>query len=169
MEFKDWIVVVVPSIVTIIGFFINFFTIRYSIRKDIEKKYQEKIYEIKIKNFEQALNFIDLYLSLLTYNENGVNKIPVSDNKISEYELTKLARECYNLLCVTCEYSQTLNLFNDILCKEGDTLDMYNKFRNQVRKELSLKEVSLDEETIFYLRVSTEHLKNQLIKDEGID
>lgn len=115
---------------------------------------RENIYQIKKEAIFKALTTVDTYFSWLNLSEI----VPIRKDTTTA-ALTEEVRDCYNRLCVTCKNATLLETFLD--CFFGDSkdgkipLELYNKFRNEARKELGLESLPLNTERIFLSVVST--------------
>ena len=150
----------IPEIITaLISIIISFLVGKINLQYEIKKQKNSEIYLIKKETLFLALSFVDTYISWLTID----GKKPIRDTDESIKSLTMRGRECYNKLCVTCDNQQTIDAFNNILFDEnGNIFESYNKFRNEVRKELGLKTIQFSNDKIFYSVVSTDDLnKNE--------
>ena len=122
---------------------------------------REKIYLKRQEVIHDALNFLDNYLSWLTfYTNNKPYPIPVRDMNYNTTRITTEAREVYNTLICYCRNQEIVNVFLAIVFGDGNTIEDYYKFRNLCRKELGLKEInSLSKERIFLSQISTNDLE----------
>lgn len=124
------------------------------------KQYQnEYIYDIKKDTIQESLDFLDDYLSWLTYDTNVV---PIRNN-ITDSELTIKARKCYNKLVLTCESKELPKVFLEIIFNDTtNKMELYNKYRNLSRREMGIEmELELDTESVFISKVSTRDLTDK--------
>lgn len=130
---------------------------QYRKQKSIDLEMQKKIlvYGKKLDAFTEVLEFIDTYISWLTFD----NKTPVR-KEINKEELTLLGRKCYNNLCIYCENNETIDLFNKLLGGNNLDLSVYSKLRNSIRKELGNDIVVYDKTKTFYSWISTSNIKD---------
>lgn len=150
----------IPEIITaLISIIISFLVGKINLQYEIKKQKNSEIYLIKKETLFLALSFVDTYISWLTID----GKKPIRDTDETIKSLTMRGREYYNKLCVMCDNQQTIDAFNNILFDEnGNTFESYNKFRNEVRKELGLKTIQFSNDKIFYSVISTDDLnKNE--------
>ncbi|MEA4988528.1 MAG: hypothetical protein VB095_10750 [Anaerovorax sp.] len=159
MEEKDYWAIVVPAAVTILGFIINYFVTKRNFKRELRKNKETKIYEIKLNAILDTMKFIDTYLSWHTIN-SGI--VPVRE-PVTKKELTSQARNCYNLLCSTCESNGVIDCFIKIVFNDqsDNVFKLYNEFRRLARIELELKSnIEFDESNVFFSVVSTENLNS---------
>ena len=163
----------IPAIVTaIIGGIISFWCAKNQNKSEIEKielehnkqladYKQQSIYDVKKEAIFESLDVLDLYLSWLNYDDNSI--VPFRE-QTTPLDITTKARQCFNNLCITCESEALINLFGQIIFdKNSNVLCLYEKFRNEARKELGLSEIEFDKNIIFLSQVSTKDLNKQLI------
>lgn len=119
----------------------------------------------KQKALVEALNIIDDYISGMKIEGEIA---PIIDQNLDEISLTLRARNCYNGLCIYCDSSNIIDLFNDIIMninKEKSVFQKYIDFRAECRKEIGQSEMKLNEEHVFYSIVSTYALKDKRKSD----
>ena len=123
---------------------------------------QNQIFDIKKDALLAALAVLDDYLSWLDFSDSNGNQSPKPMRRdITSQELTIRARECYNKLCVTCDRSELLSSFLEIIFGgRGNVCEVYNRFRSAARKELGLSNFQFDSDRIFLSIVSTSNLSN---------
>lgn len=148
---------IISITVAIISACANYHLARIKTLEEIKKVQQLNVYQIRNEAILQALNFLDLYCSWLTFDE----RVPIREST-TETKLTKAARKCYNRLCITCENQPLIDAFLDCVLGKKDTpshvMELYNTFRNEARKELGLKGLNLDMDRVFISVVSTKDL-----------
>lgn len=157
-----------PIITALISFILGLLLEKYNSKKELEKmekqhkldfeKYiQDNTYDSKRNVIYKSLSFLDDYYSWLTFEVEPVRK------DISISELTILARECYNELCVSCNNEKIISLFNAIIfSKDTDSLMAnFNDYRIAAREELGLESINLNKDVCFISRVSTKELCDQ--------
>lgn len=133
-----------------------------SLAEEIKLLYQSKqhqnenIYNIKKDTILESLDFLDDYLSWLSYE---TNIIPIR-NDINESKLTLKARKCYNKLVLTCETKELPEIFLKIIFDDTlNKMELYNRYRNLSRHEMGLEmDLELDKESVFISKVSTNDL-----------
>lgn len=143
---------IVSILVPIIQLWVN--------NKNVEK---QQIYQAKREAIIQALEFLDDWLSYLTW-QNGESPVEtiVKDQKCNVQNMTIRARKVLNLLCVYCNYEETINLFSRILFHpEEKSADLYLKFRVSCRNELGLSIINFNENEIFIAKVSSAKLEEK--------
>lgn len=110
-------------------------------QQDVERQKRQLKYDAILK----SLSLIDAHLShILVPNEGQKVK--------KQYALTEVARECHSSLILTCETTEILELFAQIMFgpknnnkKQEAPTELLNKYRNLVRRELGFgKEIPLD-------------------------
>ena len=118
---------------------------------------REKIYLRRQEVIHDALNFLDNYLSWLTfYTNNKPDPIAIRNLNYNTTKITIEAREVYNTLICYCRNQEIVDMFLAIVFGDGNAMENYYKFRNLCRKELGLKEInSLSKERIFLSQIST--------------
>lgn len=153
MEWNNILITCITIVFTCIAtVIINFVTLKI----ELTKLKKESVYLIKKEAILDSLRIIDLYLSWLNY-DSGV--VPIRED-IASLDLTKKVRECYNNLCVSCDNNELIQLFLDIIfCKDKDPMELYVNYRNKVRQELGLKDITMDEKRVFVSKVSTKDLE----------
>ena len=121
---------------------------------------REKIYLKRQEVIRDALNFLDNYLSWLTfYTNNKPDPIAIRDLNYNTTRITTEAREVYNTLICYCKNQEIVDVFLAIVFGDGSAMENYYKFRNLCRKELGLKEInSLSKGRIFLSQISTDDL-----------
>lgn len=118
---------------------------------DKYKKKQEAIFE--------SLKFLDTYCSFLDYS-SGI--IPKRDNSYDSTKLTLEGRSCYERLCITIKNQETLEVFLSIVLRQSkNVMESLNTFRNLCRKELGLKEIDYNEESVFISVISPHSLEKK--------
>lgn len=151
--------------VAIVAGLIAYRTSVKSAAKEIEKmeynfnlERRGDVYQIKKNTICEALRFIDIYLSWLSYSTN----VEPEREVISSLSLTKMGRECYNNLCLTCN-KDTIDAFNAIIFGDSTNsiLESYSRFRNEARRELGLEYTEFDSKRVFFSRISTDILDQQ--------
>ncbi|MBO5415000.1 MAG: hypothetical protein J6A83_00030 [Clostridia bacterium] len=116
----------------------------------------DNVYNTKLIAVQKSLNFLDLYFSWLSTDEE--NK-PVRE-RTTTLELTKMARECYNELYTNCDNKELVIAFADIIFNEASrTAEKFNAYRALARKELGLAALALGSNTCFIPKISTEELE----------
>lgn len=123
----------------------------------LEQNRRENIFQLKKEAIFDALQLIDTYYSWQDFPQG----VP-SRKETTELDLTQKARDCYNHLCMTCTNATLPEAF--LNCIFGSSanpeipLELYNKFRNEARKEFGLESLPLNQDRIFLSVVSTEAL-----------
>ena len=98
-------------------------------------------HHLKKETYLEALELIDAELS------NRLAAIEEYADKVSkQYVPIKQARATHNKLTVVCNDPEIVNLFLDIIVpksgsEQGNPIELFEKFRNLVRKELGFKEL----------------------------
>lgn len=118
--------------------------------QEIEKQKRE----LKYNALLNSLNLIDAHLSHHS-PANGQLKIT------KQYASAEEARNCHNNLILSCDNTETLDLFSRIMFgpkeSERDTIPpttLLNRYRNMVRKELGFgSEIQLDEKRAWVAKV----------------
>lgn len=132
-------------------------------RQGIVLQQKAEIYRTRKDTILEALSFLDTYISWL--DVNGCSA-PLR-GKVNDVSLTVKARIIHNKLCISCNNSEIVRLFVDIVLppeaeKEGcPVFERYNEFRNACRVELGYKAVDLPVDKIYLAKVSTKALQDQ--------
>ncbi len=118
---------------------------------------KQQIYKVKLDTIQESLDFIDVYISWLRFD----GRIPEREIT-NRNELTIRGRKCYNKLSLTCEDSNLLNIFNQILFEDPtNILEKYNSYRNMARIEMGLQTpLNLDKDKVFFSFISTLDLES---------
>jgi hypothetical protein len=130
---------------------------------------KQLIYQAKRDAIIEALNFLDDWLSYLTWHSDGSStEIPVEKDKICNTQnMTMRARKVLNLLCVYCDFEETVDLFSAILFhKDEKKTDLYIEFREACRKELRLSKISFNKDEVFVAKVSSGELEENKKQQE---
>ena len=142
----------IPFVITIVGAIITYlFSIGEFKRKEV--------YKIKEAVILQSLNYIDDYISWLTIDD-GKN---LSERKMVENpEFTIKGREIYNELCVTCKNRKLILSFSEILFDKNKNIFVeFIEYRKLARKELGLKKIKFDVNTVHLARIATNNMNNK--------
>ena len=119
-------------------------------------------YKIKQDAILSALRFLDTYYSYLDYS-SGITPIRKPYDSV---KMTLECRDCYEKLSVSVNDRSILEEFLSIvLDKSTNVLCSFNAFRNLSRKELGLKEIQYNKDSIFLSVITTETLGHTETKE----
>ena len=157
LSFLDYL----PYIISILSILVSLAVVFIQYRQNIKLQEKNTIYSAKKEALYEVLSFLDKYISWLTPLSDIT---PIRENT-TKLDMTANARLCYNKLCLYCNNDKLLTLFWDIVCPDNSdqahpVYKLYNKFRNECRKELGVKSKELPSNKIFLSVVSTQELNN---------
>lgn len=125
------------------------------VKADVSDKtrIRETKYKIIHEACMEALNIIDSELSIGGFKDAEGNEIPITEQPKKNVEFV---RTCHNKLILSCESSDIVELFLEIMSGskpgeiEKNKLELLDKFRNLIRKELDFgEELCLDKDRIW--------------------
>ncbi len=132
--------------------------------KNTAKAYKKNsAYDIKKEAIYEALNFMDTYISWLDINSCHVIARQETDN----VELTVSARNIHNKLCLTCDNTELIDLYMNLICPDQKddngfpVFKYYDDFRNECRKELGFSKINFSKEKSFIYTVNTRALSEK--------
>ncbi|MCF6185894.1 MAG: hypothetical protein L3J49_00235 [Desulfobulbaceae bacterium] len=130
------------------------------VKREVEKNKEiDSIkYNLKYEACLESLNLIDAHFShLLTPSKEG--------DIIKQYASTKDARKCHSKLILSCENTELIEKFDEIMFGPKNTettsrapTDLLNDYRNLIRKELEFGvELSLGRDRAWFGKLNCEN------------